>query len=703
MRHNWLKMVEKLLGGIVCVLGLAAAASPVGAAVVVNEIFYHAPEDIEDLEFVELHNTANEEVDLQGWAFTKGIQYKFEPGTKIGPGGYLVLARSKERFEQYFNSKAAGVFEQKLSNDGERIELTSVDGKVVDSVRYRDSVPWPTGADGYSGSLERICPDESGEVAENWASSPLSADRMKPTGSPGAKNTNFSEKLPPIIKGVKLAEFAQAGQPIAVQAEVEGSAREVKLLYKTAGPGFQKEEETVAMEETAPGRFAATIPGQEAGKLIRVRVRVTGANAASRVFPGENEPRPALTAYVPEEVVPGQIPFGWIIQPQASNAGSAFRSEPPAWQRRRSRRQASEETQSFDSAFIYFDPGTKKYQLFDFIQVASRPGGQKVKLHRDKALEGMTTINLTFENEMAVLAEPLAYELYRRVGMSSPLSYHIRLWVNGRPLGYQLLFEQPNKGFLRRNNIREDGNMYKLLWYGGSVVGQHEKKTNKQGDHEDIIRIISVLNKTEGDQQWQVIEKHFEVDQVANYFAVNMILSHWDGFFNNYFTYHDVKGSGKWTMYPWDQDQTWGIVAGGHHLFHDLPLTFGMNGDIPPGERRAPPRGEFQFGRGAMWWRPPGFFSGPLLANPEFRKRYLARIKEILETVYTEENFGPVINSLGLKLREEVKFRAESFGQDPSWAVQALGERLDIFHDHLRERRKFLLDQREMKAVGKAR
>jgi len=37
-----------------------------------------------------------------------------------------------------------------------------------------------------------------------------------------------------------------------------------------------------------------------------------------------------------------------------------------------------------------------------------------------------------------------------------------------------------------------------------------------------------------------------------------MILSDWDGFFNNFFAYHDVHGSGKWTMYPWDQDKTWG-------------------------------------------------------------------------------------------------------------------------------------------------
>jgi hypothetical protein len=34
-----------------------------------------------------------------------------------------------------------------------------------------------------------------------------------------------------------------------------------------------------------------------------------------------------------------------------------------------------------------------------------------------------------------------------------------------------------------------------------------------------------------------VIQDNFNVNQVATYFAVNMVLSHWDGYFNNYFTY----------------------------------------------------------------------------------------------------------------------------------------------------------------------
>ena len=41
---------------------------------------------------------------------------------------------------------------------------------------------------------------------------------------------------------------------------------------------------------------------------------------------------------------------------------------------------------------------------------------------------------------------------------------------------------------------------------------------------------------------------------------------------------------------------------------------------------------------------PPGWFSGPLLADPEFRQVFLARTKQLVETVYTDSVFGPVLD-----------------------------------------------------------
>jgi spore coat protein CotH len=218
--------------------------------------------------------------------------------------------------------------------------------------------------------------------------------------------------------------------------------------------------------------------------------------------------------------------------------------------------------------------------------------------------------------------------------------------------------------------------------------------------HDDLVKLVAELNRTTGAEQFNIIQRNFDVEQVAAYFAVNMVLSHWDGFFNNYFAYHDVHGTGKWTMYPWDQDKTWGFHDGihGHEVFVDMPVTFGMKGDKPPSSRGG--LAGF-FGGGPVWWRPAGYFSGPLLANARFREIYLARVKEILETVYTPEAMLPLIGKLGERLEGEVRFRAEIYRSDPDEAVKELHRNLDSLREHLTRRRAFLLDQAEIKNAGK--
>jgi len=65
---------------------LFSVAAPTRAAVVINEIFYHAPEDLDELQWVELHNTGDAAVDLAGWSI-KELAYTFPKETQIAAGG----------------------------------------------------------------------------------------------------------------------------------------------------------------------------------------------------------------------------------------------------------------------------------------------------------------------------------------------------------------------------------------------------------------------------------------------------------------------------------------------------------------------------------------------------------------------------------------------------------------------------------------
>src|SRR4029450_2077986 len=130
------------------------------------------------------------------------------------------------------------------------------------------------------------------------------------------------------------------------------------------------------------------------------------------------------------------------------------------------------------------------------VRAPPRQGGGKLRLHKDRLLDGMSTINVIFEHQPRfVLAEHLAYDVYRAAGVPTPLSGHWRVWYNGQPLGYHLYVEQPNSTFLRRVGKDSDGDLFKLLWYGEGVIGQHEKKNNPASGHNALVETIEGLKQ----------------------------------------------------------------------------------------------------------------------------------------------------------------------------------------------------------------
>lgn len=185
--------------------------------------------------------------------------------------------------------------------------------------------------------------------------------------------------------------------------------------------------------------------------------------------------------------------------------------------------------------------------------------------------------------------------------------------------------------------------------------------------------------------------------EFVNYFAINQLVSDWDGFFNNYFTYHDINGSKKWEIYPWDRDKTWGFYdrLPEDRLFTDMALTYGMEGDRkPPKDGKGGSADETE-----AWWRSGGVFSQPMLANPQFRRLFLARTKELLEKMFTEEAFFPAIDALANRLQEEVRVRAQATWGNPEAGTERLRQNVKSLKTYLVKRREFLLKQPELQGL----
>ncbi|MFQ6044619.1 MAG: lamin tail domain-containing protein [Candidatus Poribacteria bacterium] len=191
---------RNFITGKICVQLLALALLPLiifsaraeNKDIVINEIMYHPPNDLENLQYIELFNRGKTEVDISNWSFSKGVKYTFPPGRKVEPGDYVLVCRDIDAFQKTYGREitAFGNFSGRLSHRGETLQLSDSRKRVIDAVKYADREPWPVGADGYSSSLERISPFAESQRADNWLASKLPAKRT-PRGTPGRQKCKF--------------------------------------------------------------------------------------------------------------------------------------------------------------------------------------------------------------------------------------------------------------------------------------------------------------------------------------------------------------------------------------------------------------------------------------------------------------------------------------------------------------------------------
>jgi hypothetical protein len=684
----FLSAYTRLFAAILFAISLTTASRATSFDVVINEIMYHAPFDLDDLQYIELFNRGEADVDLSKWEFTKGIHFTFPDKTRLATGGYLVVCRRVSIFSANYggNIPAIGDFSGKLSHHGEWVELSDAGGRVIDSVKYGDSDSWPLAPDGYSASLERICPFATGEHASNWAGSKL-PPAEKPAGTPGRKNDSWSGNLPPAVSKVRF-QTPPPMQPATITAEVTDASgvKGVSLLWRIASVRGETAETKVRMERTAGdeqrGTYRGAIAGQPAGKLVRFRIQAVNTVGTTRVTPAPNEPRSTYSYSTFTNTNTARVPFAYVLNvspPQSDSQVRVWNPKPF---------QVAAAPTHRNAAFIYMPPEGGEVLTFDHVQIRPRNGGFKVHFLKDRTFKGMTGINIIFENSPRwLLSEPMAYELYRLAGVPAPLTEHIRTWLDGRPLGYQLLIEQPNKAFLKRNKRDDTGNLYKVLWYEQGLIRQHEKRTRPATGSEDLLGLHTALSAKSGPAQWVFIRQNFNVDELINYYVVNMCIQNWDGFFNNHFLYHDAGGTGKWEMYPWDEDKTWGDYDGASpdYDWYTMPLTFGMNGGSASSQNT--------FSGGADgWWRPPGWFSGPLLSNMEFRKAFLVRLGQFCGNMFTEEKILPLINAMEKRLEPEIAVRARLVAEDPREALNAFHRDIQSLRNQVKYRRNFILE-----------
>ncbi|WP_066062818.1 CotH kinase family protein [Neobacillus soli] len=244
-------------------------------------------------------------------------------------------------------------------------------------------------------------------------------------------------------------------------------------------------------------------------------------------------------------------------------------------------------------------------------------------------VNGAHEIHLNAEfKDVSLSRNKLSLDFFDRIGVISPHSKHILLYINGFCKGIYLELESFDQFLLQKRKLPLGPIIYATNYHANFSLLTPEKElktslddgyTLKYGDQTDLsslealISMTNTLSNTEFEKQ---ITQVLDVNQYLTWLAGVVCTQNFDGFIHNYALYQN-RETGVFEITPWDYDGTWGRDLHGQPLDHDFVPITGYN-----------------------------TLTGRLLHFANFKKNYRDILSSILENEFTVETQTPIIEEL---------------------------------------------------------
>lgn len=513
------------------------SATALVADVVFSEVHYHAADDNPAETFVELFNTTDAAIDLNGWC-VEGLELCFGAPTPVAAASVLVVQGSYDP--------------SRISHASDRLRLVDAAKTVHDVMSYSDSGQWPALADGFGHSLQRLDPFLSGLAPGNWISAEPNPNAYTPSAT-GALLPTFDE--------LSFELSPEAGAALTVTAAVFDAAQ-VSLGYVI---GFG--EEVVVAAEVGDDIVSATIPGQPAGTLIRFRLIGNGPGGEGtwprqgdgatyegtvvRSEPAEPSELPRLQLFMPDDVydtasrdtdLHGDEGYPVVVAIEGhvyDNAlmrikGNQARTNPKKkWK-------------------IMLPPGRE----FDAAGRIGSPVDQfdLLPAYTDKSYS----------------REILTADMQLMSGGYAQQVFPMRIERNNNFFGLYMYGESLDGDWRDRFGFSDGTLVYKGerlaklkskdLAFGQDVFRKHyERYTLEYVDDNDqqLRDLITTLNTLQGDELMAFTYQHIDIPQVVEALATMRVVQHSEWQHKNYFVMYDPQDE-KWRLIPIDFDLNFG-------------------------------------------------------------------------------------------------------------------------------------------------
>ena len=662
------------------------AAWPLFSDVVINEIYYHPTSDDAREEFVELHNTADEAVSLDGWSLRSGVRFDF-PKATVPAHGYLVVAADAD----VFASKHPGVqpvvagWNGMLSNRGETIRLENADGKTIDSVSYADEGEWAVRQrdlphyqhqgwdwlaehDGGGKSLELINPGISNKHGQNWAASTVEE------GTPGTANSVLNANAAPMILEVRhwpiVPRSTSRVQITTRLVDEQKTGLTADLVYR---PDSAEDYLTAPLHDdgahgdglAGDGLFGLSIPAFPDGTVVEFYIRARDAQDHSRIYPAvtvpDDEPHANLLYQVDDSVTDDSLPFYRIIMTPAErdyflkmvrNSAGRFSDA------------------RMNATFVSRMSGKEEIRYLADIRNRGNgsrwktPNNFRVDFPSDTPWHGVEKINLNAQYPHIQL---LGSALCQQAGLLVSRSRLVHVRLNGADTA---VAGHPMYGAYAHNDVVDGDfgdyhnlgpvNIYRTIRSGSmeadfAYLGEEPepyrqvyfKETNaSRDDWRDLIELCQLLTETPDKAFAASAKESLDVDNWLRFFAINTFFDNREtglsnGIGDDFIHFKDLIGN-RHVLVPYDLDTILG------------------RGDTPG----SPTAGLF---RAAEPAQASGHLTQPdqvarFLKHPAFVPSYFAELQRQAETVFSEDQFSAFVKQvMGGRVDESEIERLKSF------------------------------------------
>lgn len=240
------------------------------------------------------------------------------------------------------------------------------------------------------------------------------------------------------------------------------------------------------------------------------------------------------------------------------------------------------------------------------------------KFTKGQTFHGMDKIYLNNSaQDGSYFNEIVAADVFGRAGLPTARFTHVRVELNGRKVGMYLLKEGYDSPFLKRFFPDANGNLYD----GGFLQDIDANLKQDRGpttDRKDLKTLVAACREPDAKKRWEAVNKLMDVDKMVTLAVMETLTGDWDGYArnrNNYRLYHDPK-TDKFVFIPHGKDQ-----------------LFQNTGD-------------------GLWHGWQGIAAGAVLNHPEGKKLYIAKMNDVVKTVFTTESMHKVIDAYVPRAKE---------------------------------------------------